>query len=81
MDSVLFAGERQSIKIEGFDFGNSPFDFSIDKVKNQIIIMTTTNGTNAIKATKEAYLTLIGSFINAAAVCQQAKKYGKDFYF
>ncbi|SMC48869.1 2-phosphosulfolactate phosphatase [Sporomusa malonica] len=78
MESALFAGERQSIRIEGFDFGNSPFEFSTDKVKDQTIIMTTTNGTIAITSTEEAYLTLIGSFINAKAVCHQANEYGKD---
>jgi 2-phosphosulfolactate phosphatase len=78
MDSTLFAGERQSIKIEGFDFGNSPFDFSTDKVKDRTIIMTTTNGTIAIKSTEQAYCTLIGSFINAKAVCRQAQKQQKD---
>jgi len=75
---VLFAGERQSIKIEGFDFGNSPFEFSTDKVKDKTIIMTTTNGTIAIKATEGAHHTLIGSFLNAKAVCLEAQKYGKD---
>lgn len=78
INSPLFAGERQSIKIEGFDFGNSPYDFSTDKVQNRTIIMTTTNGTKAIQATEGSYLTLIGSFINAAAVCKQARQYGKD---
>ncbi|SHK87065.1 2-phosphosulfolactate phosphatase [Desulforamulus aeronauticus] len=75
---VLFAGERQSIRIDGCDLGNSPFEFSQEKVRNQTIIMTTTNGTVAIKATEGAYRTLIGSFLNATAVCQQAKGYGKD---
>jgi 2-phosphosulfolactate phosphatase len=75
---VLFAGERKSIKIEGFDFGNSPFDFSPDKVCKQTIIMTTTNGTIAVKAAQKAYRTLIGAFINAEAVSRQAKKFGKD---
>lgn len=78
VNAALFAGERQSIKIAGFDFGNSPFEFSPNKVRNQTIIMTTTNGTKAIKSTENAYATLIGSFINAAAVCQQARKYRKD---
>ena len=76
--SVLFAGERQSIKIDGYDFGNSPFEFSQDKVKDQTIVMTTSNGTIAIKATEGAYRTLIGSFLNAKAVCRQGKDYGKD---
>lgn len=78
IDAALFAGERQSIRIEGFDLGNSPYEFSAEKVLNRIIIMTTTNGTIAIKATTGAYRTLIGSFINARAVCQQAQQYGKD---
>ncbi len=75
---ALLAGERQSIPIEGYHFGNSPFEFSKDKVKKQRIIMTTTNGTIAIKATTGAYRTLIGSFLNAKAVCKQAKEEGKD---
>jgi len=75
---VLFAGERQSITIKGYDFGNSPFEFSLDKVQDKKIIMTTSNGTIAIKATEGAYRTLIGSFLNAQAVCRQGKSYGKD---
>lgn len=75
---ALFAGERQSIKIDGFDFGNSPFEFSQEKVKDQTIIMTTTNGTTAIKATQGAKCTLIGSFLNANAVCQKAIKDGEN---
>lgn len=78
MGPVLFAGERQSIKIDGYDFGNSPFEFCKDSVKDKSIVMTTTNGTIAIKAAQGAYRTLIGSFVNAKAVCTQAKQYGKD---
>lgn len=78
VEAALFAGERQSIKIERFDFGNSPFEFSADKVKGQNIIMTTTNGTIAIKAPVGACRTLIGSFINAGAVCDVAKQAGTD---
>jgi len=75
---LLFAGERQSIKIKDFDFGNSPLEFFPDVVRDRTIIMTTTNGTNAIEATEKSYITLIGSFINAEAVCRQAKKYQKN---
>lgn len=75
---VLFAGERQSIKIDGFHFGNSPYEFSVDKVAGQTIIMTTTNGTVAVKATEGAQRTLIGAFVNASAVCRKAEQYHKD---
>lgn len=76
--SYLLAGERKSIKIEGFDLGNSPSEFSGDVVNARHIIMTTTNGTVAIKATEGSYRTLIGSFLNAEALCKQVKQYGKD---
>lgn len=75
---VLLAGERQSIKIEGFDLGNSPFDFSEINVRGQEVIMTTTNGTTAIKATAGAARTLIGSFGNAGSICRKAKQHGQD---
>lgn len=78
LGTVLMAGERKSIKIDGFDFGNSPFEFSSDKVKNQQIVMTTTNGTVAIQAATGAFYTLIGSFNNAEAVCRKAQAYGKN---
>jgi 2-phosphosulfolactate phosphatase len=74
----LLAGERQSIRIEGFHFGNSPFEFSVDKVRDKTIVMTTTNGTIAIKTAEHAFLTLLGSFINARAVCQAAKRQNRD---
>jgi 2-phosphosulfolactate phosphatase len=75
---VLLAGERRSIKIDGFDCGNSPFEFSADKVRSQKIVMTTSNGTVAINATKGSCRTLIGSFLNAGAVCDKAGQLGKD---
>ena len=74
----LFAGERRSIRIKGYDFGNSPLEFTPEKVKDNLIVMTTTNGTNAIKSTDGAYRTLIGAFLNAAAVCRAAEESGKD---
>lgn len=78
LEAPLFAGERQSIRIEGFHFGNSPFEFSADKVRDKTIVMTTTNGTIAIKAAERAFLTLLGSFINARAVCQAASRQKRD---
>lgn len=75
---ALMAGERQSIKIEGCHIGNSPYEFCEDIVNQATIVMTTTNGTVAIKATDGAYRTLIGSFLNAGALCRKAKQYDKD---
>lgn len=75
---VLIAGERQSIKMDGCDLGNSPFEYSRANVEDQTVIMTTSNGTAAVKATEKAYCTLIGAFINAQAVCRKARQYAKN---
>ncbi len=61
--------ERDGIMVEGFDFGNSPFSYMGDEVKDQTIIITTTNGTQAIEAAKDAYRVVIGSFLNITALC------------
>src|SRR5690606_10616469 len=43
-DEVLLAGERRCLPIEGFDLGNSPREFTEDRVGGKTIVMTTTNG-------------------------------------
>src|SRR5688500_2999216 len=44
----LLAAERDGEVVAGFDFGNSPFSYSKDKVNGKTIVLTTTNGTYAI---------------------------------
>lgn len=75
---VLLAGERRSLKLEGCQLGNSPFEFSKDVVEGKAVIMTTSNGTSAIRTADNAYHTFIGSFLNAEAVSSKARQYGKD---
>lgn len=59
----LVAGERDGKKIDGFDMGNSPFDF-MENVQGKEIVMTTTNGTQAIIASRFGKKIIIGSFLN-----------------
>jgi 2-phosphosulfolactate phosphatase len=65
----LVGAERNAIAIDGFDFGNSPYSYMTDKIKGQTIVITTTNGTQAIEAAKNAYAIAIGSFLNITALC------------
>jgi 2-phosphosulfolactate phosphatase len=65
----LVGAERNAIAIEGFDFGNSPYSYMTDKIKGQTVVITTTNGTQAIEAAKNAYAVVIGSFLNITALC------------
>ena len=67
--NYIVAGERKGIKPEGFDLGNSPSEFTRTKIRGRSIILTTTDGTKAFElAKKSARPSLVGGFLNAAAV-------------
>src|SRR5688572_4250273 len=59
---MLVGAERNAIMVEGFDFGNSPYDYMGENIKGKTIVLTTTNGTQAIEAARKAYKVVIGSF-------------------
>ncbi len=67
----LCAAERNAVKLPGFDMGNSPFEFQNPLIKDRNIAFTTTNGTKAIKQSKElgADKVAIGSFLNLDVLC------------
>ena len=67
-DEVLLTGERRCLPIEGFDLGNSPFEYTRERVAGKILVMTTTNGTAAMALTTNAQRVLIGSMVNVSAV-------------
>lgn len=66
----VISGERDGKKVEGFDKGNSPFEYLGDQVKGLKIAFTTTNGTQAIEKSKEAREVIIGSFLNLNTVAK-----------
>jgi len=65
---VLLAGERGALAIEGFDLGNSPAEFTSQRVAGRTIVFTTTNGTRALAQCRRAGRVLFGGFVNASAV-------------
>ncbi len=65
----LAGAERDAVTIEGFDFGNSPFSYMDEKIKGRAIALTTTNGTQAIHAARNAHKVVIGAFTNFTALC------------
>lgn len=77
-DNVIKAAERGGKKVDGFIYGNSPFDYIDNKVEGKTLIMTTTNGTRAINLSKDASNVLIGSFLNISSICEFLEKDGKD---
>jgi 2-phosphosulfolactate phosphatase len=65
----LAGAERDAVKVEGFDFGNSPYDYITDKIKGKTIALSTTNGTQAIDVARAAHKVVIGSFLNIDVLC------------
>jgi len=72
---ALLAGERKALPIEGFDLGNSPFEYTPEVVGGKKIIMTTTNGTRAIQAVANAQHVWMASFLNTESIAQAIFKY------
>jgi 2-phosphosulfolactate phosphatase len=67
----LLGGERKGLKIEGFDLANSPREYIREAIAGKTLIMTTTNGTRAIRGSRGARHILIGAVINASAVAER----------
>ena len=75
----LLAAERNGEVVAGYDFGNSPFSYTAEKVVGKTIVLTTTNGTKAMHLAQErADQVIVGSFLNLSAVCEYLKKANKD---
>jgi 2-phosphosulfolactate phosphatase len=78
---VLLGGERNGVKIRGdlsggidFDLGNSPREYTPEKVRGKTIVSTTTNGTRALRACAGAQTVLAASFLNLTATVDFIKK-------
>jgi 2-phosphosulfolactate phosphatase len=67
--SVLLAGERRMLKMDGFDLGNSPVAFTREAVEGKTVLLTTTNGTKALLAVQGARDVVVASYVNLTAVC------------
>jgi 2-phosphosulfolactate phosphatase len=74
----LAAAERNGSKAEGFDMGNSPFEYMEEKVKGKKVAATTTNGTLAIHKSLSAKEVLIGAFLNLKALSEYLKNIEED---
>lgn len=70
---VLLAGERKLFAISGFDFGNSPLEFTREVVEGKTVLLTTTNGTQALLAVQSAREVLVGSYVNFTPVLEMMR--------
>jgi 2-phosphosulfolactate phosphatase len=73
---ALLAGERGGQALPGFDLGNSPEDFTTERVQGRPIILTTTNGTQALAACDGARAVVTASLLNLEAVAARLREIG-----
>ncbi|MDR1919894.1 MAG: 2-phosphosulfolactate phosphatase [Tannerellaceae bacterium] len=74
----LVGAERNVCRCDFADFGNSPFDYTKEKVAGKDLVLTTTNGTKAISLARNAFRVLTGAFINLQAVATYCIRQQRD---
>ncbi|HUR92474.1 MAG TPA: 2-phosphosulfolactate phosphatase [Gemmatimonadaceae bacterium] len=67
-EDVLLAGEQKMLPIPGFDLGNSPGEFTAERVQGKTVLLTTTNGSGAVLAAQGARDIVVASYVNFSAV-------------
>ena len=81
-DGYLIAGERNGEKLDGFDFGNSPFEFMSTELEHKKLAITTTNGTRNIEIVSEHLGNnseiVIGAFVNYKVLLNYLRNSGKN---
>ena len=66
--SAILGGERDGLQIDGFDLGNTPQEFTPERVRGRTVIMTTSNGTRAVLMALPAERVYIAALVNVAAI-------------
>ncbi len=74
----MVAAERDGLVQPFADFGNSPFNFTRDRVAGKHIVYSTTNGTQAIHQASECFYVVIGAYLNFSALCEWLIKQRRD---
>ncbi|HSJ05229.1 MAG TPA: 2-phosphosulfolactate phosphatase [Longimicrobiales bacterium] len=77
-DAATLCGERDTQPIRGFDLGNSPPEFTRERVGGKTLVMTTTNGTAALLEATGAARCYVGAMLNVSAVAGRLREEGGD---
>ena len=66
----LLCGEVGGLPPRGFDYGNSPSEFAALDLRRRRIILSTTNGTKALRRLSASPAVIVGALLNAAAAVE-----------
>ena len=74
----LLMGEVDGVKVEGFDYGNSPYEMKELDFKGKTLIQRTSAGTQGIVLAQKADELILGSFVNADAIVEYILRSNPD---
>ena len=77
----MVAAERDGLVRDFADFGNSPYNFSRERVAGKQIVYSTTNGTQAIHMAKDCHQVLIGAYLNITSLKNWIIQQQRDVIF
>jgi len=77
-ETTMLCGERQGTRIEGFELGNSPLEYTAARVAGKTVVLTTTNGTVALTRSRSARQLLVGAFVNMDRLLDHLAGQGGD---
>jgi 2-phosphosulfolactate phosphatase len=75
---AVLGGERGGLRIPGFDLGNSPREYTAERVAGRTVVITTTNGTAALHASRDAAEIVVGGIVNRTAVAEAVRRLAGD---
>lgn len=74
----LLCGERNGVIVEGFNLGNSPFEYKSEVINDKSLIFSTTNGTLSISKSRLAKSCVLAGFVNLSKVVNHIKSFEED---
>ncbi|MDK9700322.1 MAG: 2-phosphosulfolactate phosphatase [bacterium] len=77
-DSILLCGERDGVKIAGFDLGNSPTEYTVEAVSGKTLVYSSTNGSKTLLKSHGAKHSILASFNNLSAAARYLLSQGTD---
>jgi 2-phosphosulfolactate phosphatase len=78
-ESALLCGERNGRKVDGFDLGNSPAEYTRGAVEGRTLLFTSTNGSRmTLMASGSARRVVIAGFANVSSAAHALARGGGD---
>ena len=77
-ENAMLMGERNCVKLKGFNFGNSPNEIMQNDVKGARVVFTSTNFPKTLAVAGNSPMVLIGSMLNITAVTTYAYQYASE---